>query len=273
MAARAPPAYSEPGVAMTARMTLSDRHLRALAGIVSEHRTDVPAHGLPVSLLRDLKDQIRCDEMSFEGFDSARQTLWFASQSLSPGGGLPDQEVIHWRHFWDCQPCSHPDRTGDLRTVIKISDFYSARQWHGTGMYTDLYRPIGIEHELMVTLPPGPGTPALPGRTVRLFCMRGPGADFSEADRALLTLLRPHLQRAYLDAEQRRNPVPELTPRQRQLLGLLAAGHTNAQIARRLGLSEGTIRTHLENLYRRLGVSSRTAAVTRTSILAQDVRP
>ncbi|MGP8000601.1 MAG: response regulator transcription factor [Streptosporangiaceae bacterium] len=47
------------------------------------------------------------------------------------------------------------------------------------------------------------------------------------------------------------------------MLDLLAAGHTNAQIARRLGVSEGTIRTHLESIYRRLGVSSRTAAVTR----------
>jgi len=44
---------------------------------------------------------------------------------------------------------------------------------------------------------------------------------------------------------------------------LLAAGCTNTQIARRLGISEGTVRTHLENIYERLGVSSRTAAVIR----------
>jgi DNA-binding NarL/FixJ family response regulator len=43
----------------------------------------------------------------------------------------------------------------------------------------------------------------------------------------------------------------------------VAAGHTNAQIARRLGVTEGTVRTHLENIYERLQVSSRTAAVTR----------
>ena len=35
------------------------------------------------------------------------------------------------------------------------------------------------------------------------------------------------------------------------------------QIARRLGISEGTVRTHLENIYARLNVSNRTAAVTR----------
>jgi DNA-binding NarL/FixJ family response regulator len=44
---------------------------------------------------------------------------------------------------------------------------------------------------------------------------------------------------------------------------LVAAGHTNTRIARRLGISEGTVRTHLENIYERLQVSSRTAAVTR----------
>ena len=79
----------------------------------------------------------------------------------------------------------------------------------------------------------------------------------------MLTLLRPHLHQAYLDAERRRHPVPRLTSRQKDLLRLLAAGYTNTQIARRLGATEGTVRTHLENIYERLHVSSRTAAVTR----------
>jgi DNA-binding NarL/FixJ family response regulator len=113
----------------------------------------------------------------------------------------------------------------------------------------------------MVCLPAGPGPAG--GRSLRLVLHRGPGRDFSERDRALLTLLRPHLHQAYLDAERRRRGIPQLTRRQWELLRLVAAGHTNAQIARRLGLSEGTVRKHLENIYGRLQVSSRTAAVTR----------
>ena len=44
---------------------------------------------------------------------------------------------------------------------------------------------------------------------------------------------------------------------------LVAAGHTNRQIARRLVVAESTVRKHLENIFERLQVSSRTAAVAR----------
>ena len=171
-------------------------------------------------------------------------------------------EVSFWSHYWNT-PCSYPERTGDLRRHVLISDFYSARQWHSTGMYQDCCKPYGNEHELMLCLPASPGWTGGPGRTIRLVFIRGPGPDFSDRERDLLTVLRPHLHQAYLDAECRRHPAPKLTDRQRELLHLVAAGHTNGQIARRLGISEGTVRTHLENIYRLLQVSSRTAAVTR----------
>jgi DNA-binding CsgD family transcriptional regulator len=242
----------------------SERDLRALAGIVSDDRADLPAEGLPESLLVDLMGQIRCDEVSFVGMDSARQAYWFGQEvPFTDTPGWEDLDRAHWEQYWGCQPCSYPDRTGDLRSVLTITDFYSARQWHSTGMYREFYHPQMYEHELQLCLPDTRGLTYGPGRTVRLNFFRGPGPDFSERDRALLTLLRPHLHQAYLDAERRRHPTPQLTPRHRDLLRLVAAGHTNTQIARRLGISEGTVRTHLENIYERLHVSSRTAAVTR----------
>lgn len=51
-----------------------------------------------------------------------------------------------------------------------------------------------------------------------------------------------------------------LGPRERRVLELLAHGASNKEIARELGISEGTVRTHLERLYRKLGVRSRTEA-------------
>jgi len=243
----------------------SDQDLRALAAIVSEDRPDLPAgEGLPQSLLADLGGQIRCDAVVFLGHDSGQQMTWFAQEV--PFTGTPEPEDIdraYWQHYWQSQFCSYPGRTGDLRSIVKITDFYSARQWHSTGMYTDHDRLLGTEHCLMLCLPEAPGRTTGPGRHIRLYLCRGPGPDFSERDRAVLTLLRPHLHQAYLDAERRRHPVPQLTPRPTGLLRLVAAGHTNTQIARRLGISQATVRTHLENIYERLQVSSRTAAVTR----------
>lgn len=54
---------------------------------------------------------------------------------------------------------------------------------------------------------------------------------------------------------------PPLTNRERQVLGLLADGLGNKQIAARLGISANTVKTHLELLFDKLGVSSRTEAV------------
>ncbi len=257
---------------MSSLTTASEADLCKLAAIVTAKREDPPPQGLPLSLLSDLMDQICCDAVSCSGFDAGGQHYWFFQTVREDGpdlGGSLTQmqwqaiDQAHWQHFWDCLPCSHPDRTGDLRSVVKISDFYSTRQWRSTGMYADVYQPQGIRHELQLCLPEPPGPSRAPGRTVRLYFFRNGGPDFSERDRALLTLIRPHLHEAYLDAERRRASVSPLTSRQTDLLRLVADGHTNAQIARRLGVSEGTVRTHLENIYGRLQVSSRTAAVVR----------
>jgi DNA-binding CsgD family transcriptional regulator len=255
---------------MVAPVAVRERDLRTLAGIVSDDRGTPPAEGLAPSLLSDLSGLIRNDWLSFNGLDSRRQAEWFGqSIPVEAEDGEDHDDLPFWEHYWGSLPCSYPERTGDLRSVTKISDFYSARQWHSTGMYQDCFRSVGAEHEIMVCLPADPGWTPGRGRTVRLIFFRGPGGDFSERDRALLILLRPHLHQAYLDAESRRCPAPQLTPRQWELLRLAGAGHTRAQIARRLGVSEGTVRSHLQNIYARLHVSSRTAAVTRAFLISQ----
>lgn len=252
---------------MSTPVRVSDRDLCALAAIVSEDRPDLPAGGgLPPSLLADLMDRIRCDTVLFQGRDSGRQDYWFSQLVPFDERSAEEEAALEkafWLHFWDSKLCSYPDRTGDLRSVLKNADFESDRQFRSTAMYADVWRPLATRFMLQLCLPEAPGPSRGPGRTVHLCFFRSSGPDFSERDRAMLVLLRPHLHQAYLDTERSRHPIPGLTPRQTELLRLVADGHTNVQIARRLGLSEGTVRTHLENIYERLGVSSRTAAVLR----------
>ena len=57
--------------------------------------------------------------------------------------------------------------------------------------------------------------------------------------------------------------VEPLTAREREILGLLVAGMSNCQIAHHLVLSGNTVKTHLEHLYGKLGVSSRLEATAR----------
>ncbi|WP_250005380.1 alpha/beta fold hydrolase [Actinoplanes sp. M2I2] len=63
------------------------------------------------------------------------------------------------------------------------------------------------------------------------------------------------------DGRVTRSTARGLTAREREVLGLLTAGHSNAGIAARLGIAVHTVERHLANVYRKLGVSGRTAAV------------
>jgi DNA-binding NarL/FixJ family response regulator len=54
-----------------------------------------------------------------------------------------------------------------------------------------------------------------------------------------------------------------LSPRERQVLALIADALSNAQIAHRVGIAEGTVKRHVTNVYAKLGVSSRVDAVSR----------
>ena len=55
-------------------------------------------------------------------------------------------------------------------------------------------------------------------------------------------------------------PPAGLTSREVEVLGLVATGMTNAQVAEKLFLSPRTVQRHLNSVYHKIGVSSRTAA-------------
>jgi DNA-binding NarL/FixJ family response regulator len=60
-----------------------------------------------------------------------------------------------------------------------------------------------------------------------------------------------------------KTPAPTLSPRETEVLRLVAAGQSNPTIAASLFLSEATVKTHLIHVFEKLDVSDRTRAVTR----------
>jgi DNA-binding NarL/FixJ family response regulator len=82
-------------------------------------------------------------------------------------------------------------------------------------------------------------------------------------------LIAPAVTRSVIEEFVRRSPAPapeppslaELTAREREVLQLLAAGLTNAEIAERLVVSDGTVKTHVAHVLAKLGVRDRVQAV------------
>jgi len=60
--------------------------------------------------------------------------------------------------------------------------------------------------------------------------------------------------------------LTRLSQRQREILRLIAAGESNKQISRLLNISAGTVKSHLESIYRRLNVKNRTQAAMMLSL-------
>jgi DNA-binding CsgD family transcriptional regulator len=142
-------------------------------------------------------------------------------------------------------------------SVVTPLDFMSLHQWRSLPVYVDAFRDgPTTTHELIGSVPDGER------RQLRLLLFRRSGRVFTDRERFDVQLLMPHLEGAYRRG-QRQRVHARLTGRQASLMSLVRDGLTNHQIARRMDLSEGTVRIHLNNIYARLGVSSRTEAATR----------
>lgn len=158
-------------------------------------------------------------------------------------------------------PLTRHTRPGGLGTPIRRSDLQSMTAFRGSGMYWEVTRRLGIDQMVAMALTHG-------HRHVCISLNRA-HQDFAPAQVDLLTQLRPLLTRrvARLAAPPVNGPqagpadLTVLTARQRQVLALVAEGLTDVAIGHRLGCSPRTVDKHLEHIYRRLGVSGRTAAL------------
>lgn len=324
---------------------LSTSDLEALLAFLGEANSVDGPEPFPRSLLASLRRLVPGEFVTYCELDRVRKVgIWAESDPADEDDG-PGLET-YWRLRHQHPVCHFEDTTGNFR-ALKISDFLSRAELRRREIYWEYLHFWGVEYELIVGL-----DAPLSHTKVFLFDRTG-RRDFTERDRAVLDLLRPHLARIYETAkvrrtarealallerthaalvvlegadrvayatpeaqrllatyfytsgsclsqdvvewlrEQRRALSPEpltvergggsvvvhlvegsllleeqreasrLTERESEILDLVAVGKTNAEIAEALWIAPGTVRKHLENVYEKLEVHSRTAAVAK----------
>jgi DNA-binding CsgD family transcriptional regulator len=238
---------------------LGSRDLRAALEFVDTAWALAGERPFTLQTLEALGELIPSDIVAYNELDRVhKQTLDYVDTDKDDD----DDDELFWRIVDEHPLCRHHQAYADF-SAIRLSDVISRRRLVNSRVYAEWFQPLGIEAELEV------GITRSRART-RNFVLDRYRGDFSERDRAVLELLRPHLRRVHKMTELRRaigqsepGDLERLTTREGEILELVAAGLTNAAIAERLWVSPGTVKKHLENVYAKLGVANRTAAVAR----------
>ena len=237
---------------MAGRVGVATRDLRRLCA-VTDPASLQGADGGMSAMLASLRQLIPCDQISYQAINpNARE---YDGMDVDPTVDDVVDDDFFWDTFWTSPVCSYPHVAGDRRAVRRATDFHSTSELTRLQV-GELLRLQGMRYSALIPL----NWDGASGYRLELF--RSDGPDFSDREVLLMSLLRPSLAEAERD-RRARLADPQLTPRQRELLGLVGEGLTNRQIARQLKLSEATVRRHLENIFVRLGVHSRTAALRR----------
>jgi DNA-binding CsgD family transcriptional regulator len=243
-------------------MTTSELYaadVEALMRVIDEAHEDAAGEAMPWALLEGLLRLVPCDlDVSYQHHD--HQALRNICIQVAGDGGQHEGPAPHegggsahafWQYWWHGL-CSWPQRSGDLRRVIQTRDFLPTEHDRLADQISEILPEVRAA--MIVSLP------APPGEARRVCFMRHSEPSFTERDRQIAMLLRPHLQEIWLDAERRRAGVPQLTAREWEVLALAAIGMSYATIAAQLFISVGTVRKHMEHVRERLGVHSVQAA-------------
>jgi DNA-binding CsgD family transcriptional regulator len=234
-----------------------ERGFRAL-GAIAEQSADAAgfAHAgvreLPVLVASDLTTLSICHLAS-----GRREVTGFPDEQL----GAEDRACFD-RHF-----ATHPlvrfhgmQRGHGAR---RISDSIPFARFREGALYSDYYRRIGIDHVVAV--------PIRVDRDLLVsFVLNRRRRDFSDRECELLDRVGPVLARLHgaLAAAAFSTPAwpvaaAGLTPRESEVVDWVAAGKTDRDIGAILGCSHRTVQKHLQHIYEKLGVETRTAAVMR----------
>ena len=171
-----------------------------------------------------------------------------------PAGRLSaDERAAFDRHFYEHPLVRfHGYQGGGV--AQRISDSVPFAKFRESALYNEYYRRVRIDHAVALPIYVRDGL-------LVSFVLNRARRDFSDRERALLDLLRPYLAKLY----RKTSALGALTAREAEALRWVAAGKSDAQIGAILGVSARTVQKHLQRVYEKLGVESRTAAAMRAS--------
>jgi DNA-binding CsgD family transcriptional regulator len=240
---------------------LADRDFRAAFEFIELAWALADERAFSDRTLVALNELIPSDVLSYSEVDEVNRAVIYnpvVGEDAEDGAG----EELFWEIVEEHPLCRHQRAYLDF-SANRLSDVISRRRLMNSLVYAEWFRPLDIAAELEI------GVASSRTRSCTFILDRADG-DFSARDRAVLELVRPHLQRIWEMSALRRAfagvdavEVSQLTPREAEIVELVAAGLTNAVIAERLWISPGTVKKHLENIYAKLGVANRTAVASK----------
>ncbi len=233
-------------VIATPRMSLSASDVESVVRAAARLNSAMPRDEDVAGLLGSLRALVRCDVALWNRTEVEPRRLLAEIGNPRPAR-VPECTYDEWAQHVP----EHPIMSGTHGPVVAVSDVYSPEGFRRTWMYQHAFKG-SVEHEIGVHLSHPPGELHV------IYLSRGRGRDFDARDHLVLELLRPHLDSAL---QRLVLPRPTLTTRETEVMRCVRDGLSNAQVARRLGITEGTVEKHLEHVYARTGARCRVQAL------------
>jgi DNA-binding CsgD family transcriptional regulator len=248
---------------------LRESDLKGVLAFVREAGAVGGLDPFPAPVLALLRELVPCTAVSWHEWrvDDGRVRINISSADAGQTESVWEA-YPHYRHE-DPLPGGCPGvgrcEPAIVGRTVTLSDLMPERAFRNSGLYATVCRPLGVTYVMKLFLP-------VRGGIARSFVFDRSERDFGDRDRAVVDLLLPHFLQLEANAHWRSeagravSPLGDddaLTLREREVLAFVAKGLSNAEIAARLWVSPATVRTHLDHVYAKLGVHSRTAAVAR----------
>ncbi len=234
--------------------TVSTTDLRAVLAVLYDLGSLTPADPFPLPVLDRLGELLGAHragygEFSIDDGSCSYSTLYLVQNQTEPAWITEAVERLWHQDPITCRVYGH------AREPMAISDRASMSAFRSLEFFEDVYRPFGTADSVRLFLP-------APNAMSRFFFFDQQHWGLKQRERDLLVLLRPHLA-----LWRRRWSAPtlpamsELTTREREVLQAVATGSSNREVADQLWISPHTVRTHLQHIFEKLAVRTRTEAV------------